>query len=258
MTDESYVGLHDDPNDDLENDDQLDPDSGDDSDLPAEDAGGDDEPLPDEPPVRAERGSGRASDTIRQLREERRAATERAAELEREVARYRQPAQPAVDPAEEDRRFLASIQELPYDQQLLAVRNRERQAVTAQFSGVRLELARTEDRIAFSDLKRENPIATRYASQVEEQFKTYQAAGQFVSREIILKNIIGDIALKNGGKVLARDAQRAAKNVNAQRGRGSARPSTAAPGGRADRESAEAVEARLRAAFEGGATLADI
>lgn len=236
--------------------DELDPPA-DDTDLPPDKGADDDDPPEDdEPPARQE---SRASRDVRQLRERAQAAESRAAradELEREIAQLRQPAR--VDPAIEEQRFQERIRDLPYEQQILEVRNRERALFGQQLQGMELRMAQSDDRAAFSDLKRDNPVANRHSGEVEKRFKDFQSKGNFVSREIILKNLLGEIALERGPAAARRSGQQGRDRIAAERGRPGARRGDSPPaGGRRDDMSLEATEARLHAAFNAGATLAD-
>jgi hypothetical protein len=226
-----------DPIDDLETDDlDLDTDTVED-DLPPEDGGGDDPAPEPEPELRRE---SRAARDIRRLREE-----VQTLRREREQPAPR-PAPAPVDTAAEERAFRERLANMAPEEAILAVERRATERMGQQLSGMRLEMAQIRDENAFSSLVARNPVAARHADAVEAQFSRYTAQGLFVSRDVILKNILGEEALKRGPKAVARDGARAGARVAAARTSGTARQSTVSGSGRADPNSLEAIEARLR------------
>lgn len=237
-----------------DDDQDLDPDLDDatdqdlapaDDDLPPDDGGGDDAPDADEPPRR-----GRANDRIRTLADRAATAERERDDLRRQITEQLRPREPVVDPAADERAFQQRIQDLPVEQQIIAVRDRERQQFGQQLGGIRMEIAQARDEGAFSVLISSNPVAARHAAEVEKRASDFARGGNFVSRKVILQNLLGEIALERGPKAAARAGAQGRRRIDAEQGRPGARRSDSdARPGRRDDNSLEALEERLRGKF---------
>jgi len=242
MSDTAFVD-----DDDLppENDD-LDPAPEADDDLPPDEGGGDDLPADDDPPPRQE---SRAARTIRETRDRAQTAERERDELRRAIQEQLRPRQSAVDPVAEERAFQQRIADLPLEQQILAVRDRERQVVGEQLNGMRMEMAQVRDSTAFDRFIRSNPAAGRYADEAERQAAEYAANGTFVSREVLVHQIAAKDMFARGAKAFAKSRAAGARRIAGEQGKPGARRSDTGASGRRDENSIEALEERLRGKF---------
>jgi hypothetical protein len=210
--------------------------------------GGDDEPGEREPPKR-----GRASDTIRSLRERAQASERELADLKNQFSELRTQRQPAADPyaqqraAEAERAELERVSQLPFDEQQRWWNNRTEQRVAQAMQGLEFRLADQSDKTAFGLAAQGSPARARLAGQVEQTLQQYRARGQNAEREVIYKYLRGEELdrAEREGKGVSRQRTDATRRVRSQTTRPASPRGGAAPA-RSDTRGMDADERFLR------------
>jgi hypothetical protein len=180
-----------------------------------DDAGQDDlaarqEGIDDEPPQR-----GRAERRIQALQEQARAAQEKADRLEREMAQERAERQrtQAQRTEAEERDALALMTAEERMEYRLNKAQKETQNLVAQMQFQTQEAA---DRAAFQAMAATNPVAARYAEEVEGRLQALRAQGGNIAREQMLRWIIGDKQLAGAGKARSRAEAQGQRRIERQ------------------------------------------
>ena len=165
-------------------------------DAGAEDGEGQEEGEGEEVGEQPARKPNRANARIQTLRDEVKAAREKADRSEREIqelrAESRQRAQQAQQESPEAR---ASRRALMAPEEVMREDLRESEGRTARLLQQHaMETREREDRRAYDDVLRENPKFAKFKDEVERIRKEQEANGNFVSREVILDLTIGRAA----------------------------------------------------------------
>lgn len=117
------------------------------------------------------------------------------------------------------------------------------QALRAEMQQVQFQAAEASEKASFAAEARVNPVYGKYADRVEDMKQDFLRQGKVVSRENILRHLIGEDALKRGGKAATK-----------QRAAGAARKTAAAgrqQSGRSDTTSGSRREKTLEERLEG-------
>lgn len=179
------------------------------------------------------RGSRRIQEQARinrEIRERAEAAERRAADAEARAAAREDVERRAAEQREaaEEREALASMSEEQKAVYQLAKGHRK---LDQQLAALGTQSRDADDRAAFSDYinSDEGKRFSKYRGEVDQLVRQARAAGQFVSREIVLNQLIAR-DVRNGKSV---DTQRAAakKRVDNARGRTTSQRSDAGGGG---------------------------
>lgn len=212
-------------------DDEIDPPELDDLDDAPEPDEPETDPPEDDPdpgeaepePIAAEKSRRPASEVIRAEKRGRKEAEERATRLEREMAELRtmvtQPRMSEAEiyrqqQAEQERLQLMSPEErIDYRAQQTEIRLRN------EMQQVRFQSAETADKAAFSAFAQSNPLAKKYASQVEAEFAKRLAAGKPVERDVILKHLVGTAILERAASASTKQGKAGKARVAAAEGR---------------------------------------
>jgi len=165
-------------------DDVEDPDEGSADEL-GED--GQDEEV-DTAPRRPSRAEGRIARLAREARE----AKEEAAETRRQLQQMQQDMQRRQAAAQEreptdDEMSLWTPQQV-MDHKL----GKATRQTNAQLAQLQFQMVNTGDKAAFVALQSADPLAKRYAAEVERRHAELVSQGQFVEREKLLRYVIGD------------------------------------------------------------------
>lgn len=150
----------------------------------------------DEPPVRQARTPGRRDRDVGTLRSEKRAAVQRARDLEIENARLRAGGGNQYQPESEAVRN-ARMAAMEPAERMEFLLNEERQTRRAERAEDRFREADARDRDLFRQTAKTNPRFKKYESEVEHRLSLLRAQGQNVPRESILKFILGERVLGN-------------------------------------------------------------
>ena len=189
------------------------------------------ETLDAEPLTRGETRFQRLSNENSELRR-------RLTELEQRPSASQQP----VQYGESDDQFNSRMQLLPIDQQLEQRQFRSEQRFAQQIHVLKWQTHMQQDKSAFDAQAVSDPLAKRYATEVEAKFNELLSQNQFAPRDSILNYIIGQKVRASRAKETGKQRQRGAQNLQRQQ----ARPT----GGRSDVQSTRGrvseAEARRR------------
>jgi hypothetical protein len=225
-----------DPGDGDNADDQGDNEDDEGQDDDSQDAAGGGERQPGR---RGDQQFGALRDTNRTLAEEN---ARLARELEETRRRASQaPPQQHQQPQETAEQRAARLAALSPEDRILTIMREDREADRREQQFYRYQDALRSDKAAFDAKCAANPLAKKFAGEVEKQFLQWQSQGQFVARDILLKTIIGDKALEQAGKPRKASEGRRRNEVRAPNTRPDVRPSR----GRAAAGSASDIEERF-------------
>lgn len=169
---------HEGAEDDLENDDEG----------SADDLGEDEDQEEVDSPPRKNRAEGR----IARLAAEAKAAREEAAETRRQLQlmqqenQRRQAATQEREPTEDEMALWTPQQVI--DHKL----GKATKTADARFAQLQFQVVNGNDRAAFAMLQAADPLAKRYAGEVERRHAELVAQGQYVDREKLLTYVIGE------------------------------------------------------------------
>ena len=147
----------------------------------------------------------------------RKEAEQKFATLEREIAEIRAAQQqPRIDPAEQARQLAEEQQRVslmaPHEvAQYYAQKTQQQMEYRLQL--MQLSLAEENDRAAFNALQTSDPLARKYADEVERLIKSEKAEGRSVKRETALNFVIGQAMRKRAGAAGTRQGKAAAARV---------------------------------------------
>lgn len=238
------------PNEGLEAEtDAADPDSensevGDDLEGAAEGDGPDAQEgqVDGEPPRRPTRGEVRfqkLSQTAKEATERATRAETAARELTERIARLERPAQAAPQgPTAEQIALMTPDELITYR---LGESDKRFQQTLGQIQWTTYE---TSDKAAFNALKATDPLAAKYADEVEKRLQEMRANGQNVDRDRLFTFIVGEKARAGRSVAKQRQAAQGQRNIQRQTVRpGAARSDTA--GNRGKLSEQEARDKRL-------------
>ena len=181
----------------------------------------------DAPPQRAAaRPRGRNERRAAEIRELR----ERNERLERDVEAIRsQQGRAPVDPAAQERaeaQWWESLQLLSPEQQLRAVRDRERQVIGGALAQQEQRIADRIDKSSWDSSARSDPMRAKFSQRVEREVETARGQGREPHRETIYTYLVGQEVLRQRGLKMAQQQNGGRRRVAAQR--------TTPAGGRSD------------------------
>lgn len=169
-----------------------------------------------EPPARQ---PSRGENRIATLAREKKAAEDKAALYERQLAelsaRQNQPPQPTQ---EQINAHLATLE--PWERTEF-LRQQDSQRFEATLRNMQFQQQESADKTAYEALKLRSPIAAKLESDVEQRLAQMRASGTTAPRETVLRWVIGDRALANAGRATGKAKKAAATNREYQ----TARPS---------------------------------
>lgn len=196
-------------------DDDLHQPEGEDESQDGEQVGGDEPPqgnregLNTEPPR-----PGRSQERVRSALRERDETRAEIAALRAEMAAVRNR------PQEPDPRALQAEQErlalMDPDQRMQYFRHQDQQRLQALEARLTFRLEDATDKAAFDALQSRNPLAARYAADVEKLIASERAAGRNVAREVALKFVIGEKMFEKAGKATTTQRKAAGARVQSQ------------------------------------------
>lgn len=217
----------------LEADDLPDDEGDDDPDLAEDPDEPEEAPIGDEPgdaPVRTNGRAGkpqsRTQRTITGLRARAQKAENETQELRSRLdalERGQSGRSAAADEAEERARLEVMTPEERSEYRTTKTVNGLRQ----DFGRLQFQLADQTDKASFDAKAISNPVYARHADEVEDRLAALRRQGQNVTREIMLRFLLGEKAMQQQGRAAGKQRQAALK----QRQRQTARP---AGGGRSD------------------------
>lgn len=190
--------------------------------LPAEhaDDGEDDGEPGDEveeaPPSRGARRQQTLANERRELRQrlettERERATERA-ELEA-LRRDRQSQQHQLTQQQEAERLALMTPDERLEYRMTQHERRTQQTMQQTL----LQMQAASDKTSYDAKAMVNPVYKKHSVEVERVFQRQLAEGRPVDRELILKNILGELALASADRATNKARTNGARRVNAQR-----------------------------------------
>lgn len=173
-------------------DDELDPD----------DAGGDDGAGDEEdgdPPLRQQ---SRGEKRFQTLAAEKKAAEDRAAKLEADLAEERRQrnAGAQVSPEEQARRRDAHLATLTEAGRLEYLQREGEQRLTQRLNQIEFQSWDGTDKAAFQGMCARNPAVAALETEVEQRLTELRASGQNASRETVAKYLLGEKALAKAGR----------------------------------------------------------
>lgn len=158
---------------------------------------------------------------IAAFEQSRKAAEVRAETAERRLAEIEQRSQSQqrqeTEAQERDRLAL-----MDPDQRTDYLLAKQRNEIEGRLSGIQFKLEDTADKTAFDALCSRSPIAAKLAEEVETNLAQMRRGGTTASREVVLRYLIGDRALKAAPRAKAKQQ----RGADAQRARQTARPGT--------------------------------
>lgn len=216
---------------DGDEDEDLDPDVNDE--LDGEE--GAPEPEPRRQPTR---GENRVAAATRAAAE----ANRRVEAMERELATERANRGQQSD-TERQRQRNEHLATLTGDQRTEFLLREQHQSTERQLQQIRFESYDASDRAAFESLAAQKPAIRAIATKVEEELGRIRAGGGNVSREVVAKYVLGDMAMAKA----TRANNAGAKRAQAGRERQAVRPSNGRGDVAADRSrKGSKLEDRLR------------
>ncbi len=223
--------------DEIEPDDELDADPEPEADDPEIDPDPDKaNPDPDADPAPEERPRrGGGSDTIRRLRARAQVAEREQRELRDRLERLEGRGNDRPDPdrrAREEAEEAARVANMTVEERVAYYRQKDRQEYGRGLLEIERRGQAREDKRDFERMLDRNPKLARHADEVERRFKAAFDAGNFASRQDIIRWLIGEAALKGGGKAADQQRRQAADRRQRQEAR--------APGGGSDRPRSQA------------------
>lgn len=230
--------------------DDLEPvaDASTDDDLPPDDGEDDGGALPQAgDPTDQPRQPSRRDRRIQQLREEARAATERASAAERaaELAlRSITGNQSAAATADAQRQRAERLANMSLEERIEFIAAEERAAARSEIDGLRAQMQDSADRTEFAVYCASNPTAQRLRDQVETMLADERRQGRNYGRMGILRLILGERVLKQTPRAAQRQRANGAAAVARQTTRPGS-PRSDAAGGNARLSEREARRARL-------------
>lgn len=174
-----------------------------------------------------------------------REASERASRLEAEnreikaaIARLERPAQAERELTREELALMTPDEAMDYKL------GRATKGFNATLANIQWQTYETGDKAAFNALKATDPLAARYAGEVEERLQAMRQQGQNVDRERLLTFIIGEKARAGSGKAKQKAQANGQRRIAAQTTKPGSQRSDQA-GTRGKMSEAEAREKRL-------------
>lgn len=227
-----------DPPDEIETEGNEGPRDGQDvseeTDLSAEQPDGeidDGEPEGDEEAVDAK--PSRAETRFQRLANEAKAAREEAAAARRETEELRRGQQSARQQQETQEQEAARLALMTPDERVEYKLDKAERRHQQQLQMLSFQQEDRADKMEFAAKAASNSVYAKYKDEVESRLTDLRAKGQNVSREALLKFVIGEQALNGAGS--KKPAQAAKKRVDAQRvNPGSSRGDTASSRGRGE------------------------
>lgn len=189
LEDEIIEDEGEDPEDEIEDDEPVDE--------------GDVEDEPAEPPKKI-REAGR----LATLAAERATERARADRLERELEQER-AARNNTSAADAKRQRDEYVATLTGDQRTEFLLREQHQSTERQLQQIRFESYDASDRAAFESLAAQKPAIRAIATKVEEELGRIRAGGGNVSREVVAKYVLGDMAMAKATRANNAGAKRA-------------------------------------------------
>jgi hypothetical protein len=193
----------------------------------------------------------RSNERVRRATAEAKEAKERAAELERQLTALRQPQSQGPSPADLARmqaEEAARLEMMQPHEQFQYLLNKQQQATMQQMAHFQRQQADQVDRMSFEARQARDPLAKKFASDVERLVTEQGALGFQVKRETALAYAVGQAVLAKASKATAKQRPAAAGRVA-----GNTVPANRGAGGdtRADRtarggDDLSAIESRLK------------
>lgn len=236
--DESLV----DPNEDQDDavDEQSDDEAGDGS--AKDDAGADDRQAGQatevKGPSRRERRVLQALEKAERAETEARALRERLAVIEAQA----QQRQTQADEAREQEQLAL----MPPEQQMQYLLKKQEQKFGNEILRLRFETADANDKAAFETVCARNSAAAAVRKQVEEVLANERRGGSNPKREVVLRYILGDLALERAARAAGKQTRNGQAKRQAETVRAPSTSSTVSRETRAPNDSAAARAKRLR------------
>ena len=175
---------------------------------------------------------GRASDTIRQLRDRAQRA-EREREEERQARVRAEAAAAERGRRESDEQERARISLMTPEERADYRVSRLEQEFDRKLSGLAFQSADQNDKSAFKAMASVNQVYAKHEREVETRLAELRKQGQNVSREVMLKFIIGEKAVERAATSGGRQRAKATERVNRETTRpGATRSDTASVRGK--------------------------
>lgn len=147
----------------------------------------------------------------------RKEAEQKFATLEREIAEIRAAQQqPRIDPAEQARQAQIEAEQVALMSPAQVAQyyaEKTRREMQAERQQDRLFLQEQNDRANFNALQATDPLARKYADEVERVVQEQKRNGMTVSREVALNFVIGQAMRKRAGAAGTRQGKAAAARV---------------------------------------------
>jgi hypothetical protein len=160
------------------------------------------------------RQSSRSSERVRAALRERDETRAEIAAIRAELAAVRnRPPEPDPRAIQAERERLALMDP---DQRLEYYRHQDQQRLASLEQRLNFRLEDATDRAAFDALQARNPLAAKYASDVEKLLASERQSGRNVSREVALKFIIGEKVMQKAGSATSKQRKAATGRVQQQ------------------------------------------
>jgi hypothetical protein len=204
-----------------------------------------DEPVEDEEPSPAPRKVAKTKEeNFAAVRARERAATERAATLERELQQERaNRAQPVQQQGETPQARQARLAAMAPDERAVALAAEGEERIHRLSAMAEFRMAEREDKADFAELTRGDPRAKKYAAEVESVLLAERQQGKNWPRKTILAFILGNRVMANAPK--AKKQQDVARTEAARQTGNPAKSKGDVGGGKKQLSEAQAREKRL-------------
>ena len=201
----------------------------------AEQEGGEADAERVERPSRAETRFQKLSNEAKQAREEAAAARREAEDTKARLARLENPAQQQKEPTPDEMALWTPDQIIEY--KLGKATSRFEQTL-GQMQFQQYEMG---DKASFKALCASDPVAARYAQEVEERLTDMRAKGQNVDRERLLTYLVGEKVRQKSGGAKRKQAEDGERRIARQ----TSRPGTSKGDTETPRRGGKTLEERL-------------
>lgn len=186
----------------------------------------DEDPEHEEIDAQPQRPTSRAENRFQKLSATAREANERASRLERELQELK-TAQQRREAQQQERQPTADEMALwSEDQRTDWKLSQAQKTWQTQFNQIQWNTYESGDKAAFAALCASDPIAKKYATEVEDRLADLRSKGQNVDRERLLTFIVGEKVRQNRGKAKERQTNEGQRRIQRQQ--------APAPNGRGD------------------------
>lgn len=161
-------------------------------------------------PSRAETRFQKLSQTAKEAREEAAAARREADELKARLSRLEQPKEQVKEPTADEMALWSPDQIIDYKL------NKATSRFEQTLGQLQFQTYDAGDKASFKALCASDPVAAKYADEVESRLSDMRSKGQNVDRERLLTYIVGEKVRQGGGKAKKEQAKEGQRRIERQ------------------------------------------